>query len=63
MSHLKGMNWRLLALVFLLLPTVGCLNKIPAVAHYQATATEKCLAAGHTAEQCKPLPYPSSQSN
>lgn len=38
----------------LLLFTCGCMNKIPAVARYQDEATRKCLAVGHTKEQCKP---------
>ena len=50
-----------LALITLLaLASLGCLNKIPAVAKYQASATEKCEKV-HTPEQCKPLPYPSDQ--
>jgi len=45
-------------LLLLILPLSGCLNKIPAVARYQASATEKCERT-HTPEECKPLPYPS----
>ena len=35
----------LLSLLLLTLATLGCLNKIPVVARYQASATEKCEAA------------------
>ena len=45
-------------LLTLLLFMCGCLNKIPAVAHYQQRATAKCEEK-HSAEQCKTLEYPS----
>ena len=47
-------------LTVLLLPSLGCLNKIPAVAHYQDEATRKCREH-HSVEECKPLPYPSER--
>ncbi len=47
-----------LLMAVLLLGSCGCLNKIPAVAHYQQRATAKCEEK-HSAEQCKPLNYPS----
>lgn len=36
----------------------GCLNKIPAVAHYNERATKKCLETAQFPQTCKPLSYP-----
>ena len=47
----------LIALVLLM----GC-DRIHRVEVYQDNATKKCLET-HTAEQCKPLPYPACDEN
>ena len=49
-----------LLLVWTAFNIVGCADKIPAVARYQASATEKCEKV-HTVDTCRPLPYPSEE--
>ena len=60
MKRIRKFLCGILGLALLLVLLCGCLNKIPAVAKYQASATEECEKK-HTPEECKVLPYPSDQ--
>lgn len=51
---------KIIPIALLILCLCGCLNKIAAVKEYQVDATKHCLEH-HSAEACKPLPYPSTE--
>jgi hypothetical protein len=51
---------QVLTLLLLLSLTQAC-DRLQPVRQYQQRATDKCLAAGHTKEQCEPLSYPSGR--
>ena len=58
MRRKKGLMKYLLLL--LLIPSVGCLDRLHRVKLYQERATKKCEET-HTPEQCKPLSTPACE--